>query len=478
MSLQANKTEVDLKANKTKKQLNLNPFVLIFCVIVICALASYVVTPGAFERATVAGRTEIIADSYHSIEKPPLSLFDIFRAVPNGLIGASSIIFLVLIVGGAIEVYNKSGAISIAVARLVSTVGQKGGALVISMIVILFAVLGGFLGWVEAAIPFAPLVIPIILALGYDAMTAVAVCILGLMVGFAVGPTNMYTVGIAHTVAELPMFSGFGLRFAAYCAFVIAALVYILIYAEKVKKDPSKSLVADIDISDLKYDYSGEKDKKMSSVQVIALLILAGTFAVVVYGMMRLNWGINDMTAAFLLSGIAAGLITRLKVADIATCFIAGAKGSVGGAMIVGVARGVQWILEQGGIIDPIIYNLSKLLQDLPPIGSAIGILVVVTLLNGLVPSGSGKAVALMPIIIPLADLIGLTRQTTTLAYQFGDGISNIFWFSYGTLLIFLSYGKVPLSRWYKFLMPLFVVLNILAVIFLFIAVSTGYGPA
>lgn len=330
----------------------------------------------------------------------------------------------------------------------------------------------------EAAIPFAPLVIPIILALEYDAMTGVAVCILGLMIGFAIGPTNIYTIGIADAIAELPMFSGFGFRFIAYCVFVAVTLVYILIYAEKVKKDPSKSLVADIDISDLKYDYSGEKDKKLSSSQIISLLILAATFVVVVYGMLKLKWRINDMSAAFLLSGIAAGLISRMKVGDIANYFIAGAKGAIGGAMIVGVARGVQWILEQGGLIDPIIFHLSNLLKNLPPLGSAIGIFIVVCLLNGLIASGSAKAVALMPIIIPLADLVGLTRQTTILAYQFGDGLTNEFWFTYGTLLIFLSYGKVPLSRWYKFLMPLFMILLVLAVAFLFIAVKIGYGPA
>lgn len=146
--------------------------------------------------------------------------------------------------------------------------------------------------------------------------------------------------------------------------------------------------------------------------------------------------------------------------------------------MIVGVARGVQWILEQGGIIDPIINGLSQLLDGLPPVGSAIGVFIVVSLLNALVPSGSGKAMALMPILMPLAELIGITRQTMILAYQFGDGISNIFWFTYGGLLIFLSYGKIPLARWYKFVMPLIAVMIVLAVIFLSIAVKIGYGPA
>lgn len=460
-----------------KKKININAFVLIFGVIIVCAIASYFVSPGVFERQVVGGRTIVIPGSFHETPRNPLSLFDIFRAVPNGLIGASSVVFLVLIVGGAIEVYNKSGSISSGISLLVNSAGDKGGPIVITMIMIMFAILGGFLGWIEAAIPFVPIVIPIILALGYDAMTAVAVCILGCMVGFAVGPTNVYTVGIAHSVAELPMFSGFSFRMVAYITFVCVSIIYTLRYAIKVKKDPSKSLVAGVDVSDIKYDFSKDKDKTMSSTQKIALIILIITFGVVVYGMIKLKWNINDMSAAFLLSGIIAGLVCKMSPDTIANTFISGAKGSMSGAMIVGVARGVQWTLEKGGIIDPIINSMDKALHGLPPWASVIGVMVLVTLLNGLVASGSAKAMALMPLLIPLSDLIGITRQTMTLAYQFGDGISNIFWFSYGTLLIFLAYGKVPLTKWYKFLMPLFGIFIILSIAFLFIAINIGYGP-
>lgn len=463
---------------KKKSRLNINPYVLIFCVIIIGFIASYLVTPGVFDREVVNGRSIVVPGSFKNINAAPLSIFSIFRAIPKGLIGSSSIIFLVLLVGGAIEVYNRTGAINMGVKTLVQKIGRKNGGLVLFLIMVIFAILGGFLGWIEAAIPFVPIVIPIVLALGYDAMTAAALCILGLMVGFAVGPTNMYTIGIAHQIAQLPMFSGFGLRFAAFVTLVGVSFIYLMVYATRVKRDPSKSLVADIDVSSIKIDYSQDEGKKVTGVQILSLVILAVTFAVVVYGMMKFGWTIDDMSAAFLLSGIVVGIINRIKISEIADAFIVGAKGSIGGAMIVGTARGVQWILEQGGIIDPIINNLSTLLSGLPPIGSAIGVLVVVSILNGLVPSGSGKAVALMPILIPLGEMIGLTRQTTTFAYQFGDGIANMAWFTYGTLLIFLSYAKVPINRWYKFLWPLLVILYALAILFLFIAISIGYGPA
>lgn len=461
---------------KAKKKFKINAFCLLFCVIIVCALASYFVSPGTFDREIVNGRTIVMPGSYHQIEKTFLSPLAIFNAIPNGIIGAANMVVLVLVIGGAIEIYSKCGSINAGISKLVSTVGQKGGPLVITVFYLVFAILGGFLGWIETCIPFAPLLIPILLALGYDTIVGVAILVLGLMVGFAIGPTNIYTVGIAHEVSQLPMFSGIGLRMVAYVVFVGVTLAYLLWYAAKIRKNPASSYMSGIDTSDLKLDLSQEI--KITNRQTIALIILGLTFAASIYGMFKLSWSIVDMAGAFLLSGIVSGFVTKMNPSDIADTFIEGSKGAMGGALIIGVARGVQWILEQGGIIDPIIYGLSQVLQGLPPIGSAIGILIVVTLLNALVPSGSGKAMALMPILMPLAELIGLTRQTMILAYQFGDGISNIFWFTYGGLLIFLAYGKVPLSRWYKFLWPLLIMLFSLSIIFLVIAVKIGYGPA
>lgn len=347
-----------------KKGIKINAFCLLFCVIIICALASYVITPGTFERQIVDGRTVVVPGSYHVIEKAALSPLAIFNAIPNGIIGAANMVVLILLVGGAIEVYNKSGAINAGIGKLVKSVGSKGGPLVITVFFAVFAVLGGFLGWIEVCIPFAPLIIPILLALGYDTIVAVSILVLGLMVGFAIGPTNIYTVGIAHQVSQLPIFSGIKLRLIAYFIFAGITLIYILMYAAKIKKDPEKSYMKGIDVSDLNVDLS--KNAEITKSQSMALVILVLTFVISVYGMLKLKWSIVDMTGVFLLSGIVAGFVTKMSASDIADSFIEGSKGAMGGAMIVGVARGVQWILEQGGIIDPIINGLSQLLDGLP----------------------------------------------------------------------------------------------------------------
>lgn len=464
-------------SQKTKKPRTINALVLLFLVIVLAGILSYIIKPGAFERMQVDGRTVVVPDSFHYIEAERLSFLDFFRAIPYGVIEASSVVVLILLVGGTIELYNCSGVIDVMISRVVNKYGDKGGPIILTLIIVFFAILGGFLGWIEAAIPFIPLVMPVVIGLGYDALVGVGACVLGCMLGFAMGPTNVLTVGIAHTIAELPMFSGFGFRFLIYIIFILLSIRHVLKYAGITKKDPSKSLMKDIDISDLGYQSNFDNESKLSFKQKLTTLVMVLTLAIVVYGMLKLGWNINDMSAMFIISGILVGFLSNLSANNIAECFMEGARNSAAGAMIVGTARGVQWILAEGQIIDTIIFMLSKPLAHLPGWLSAIGIFIVVTILNFFVPSGSAKAMAMMPILIPLADIIGLTRQTVTLAYQLGDGVSNIFWISYGGLLIFLSYGKVPFDRWLKFLKPLLWKLVLLAFIVLFMATKINYGP-
>ena len=187
------------------------------------------------------------------------------------------------------------------------------------------------------------------------------------------------------------------------------------------------------------------------------------------------KWSIDDVSAVFLASALISGLVGGLKPAEIADAFIAGAKSAIGGAMIVGFARAVYWIMNTANVNATIIYSGIQLLKELPPMGAGIGIILLVSLINGLIPSGSGKGALLSPILVPIAMELGLTSQTSVLAYQFGDGITNMFWFSYGTLMIFLSYGKVPIQKWYKFFVPLMIAFFILSFIVLGIAIGTGY---
>lgn len=460
-----------------KKKKSINPFIILISVIILATLATYLVSPGAFEREVINDKTVIIPDSYHSIEKEPLSLTSIFQAIPNGLVGSSAIMFLVMLVGGCLEVYNRTGAMDKGISKIIASSEKVGSTFIVVGIMVIFALIGGFLGWCEQIIPFVPLVISICLALGYDSLVGVASSALICLISFSASPTNVYTVGIAHEIADLPMFSGMGFRLVVLVVFNLIVMSFILRYASKVKKDPSKSFVADVDVSSLRKDYSEAAKEKMSINQVISLIVFGITFAVSIYGVSQLGWSMNDLSAAFVFSGIAAGLICKMAPGEIVNGFLDGAKGSFNGAMIIGLARGIQWTLESGGLVDPLINALSKPLMELPPWATAIGVFIVISLLNGLIPSGSGKAMAFMPILIPLADLVGISRQTMVLAYQFGDGITNSLWFTFGTLLIFLSLGKIPLKKWYKLVVPIQATLAVIACIFLAIATNIGYGP-
>ena len=464
--------------NKKKSRI-VNPFVLIFAVVLVCGLLTFIITPGTLEDGvyTPLPKNEI---NFNNI-------FNIFRAVPYGLKDSANLVILILVVGGALEIYKRTGAIDSGINSMLNKFGKSSQTMLLVGLIIAFSAIGGFLGWIEVLIPFAPLVIAVVLALGYDSITAVAVVIVGAMGGFIAGPTNLYTVGVANSTLQrigvLPeggdVFVGLGLRAVVWVAITVVSVIYILYYANKVRKDASNSLVSDIDVSDIQIDTSSSENIKMTSAQVLVLLSILGAMVLTVIGMkFGINgvvWAIDDVSAIFFLSGILAGLIGKLDSGSIANAFIEGAKSAIGGALVVGVARGVYWILNVANLNATIIYHAIELLKGTSPIIAAIGIVIIVSFINGLIPSGSAKGALLTPIMVPIALSLGLTDQTAVLAYQFGDGITNMFWFSYGTLLIFLNYGKVPLNRWYKFIIPLLLIFFAMAIVFLVIAINTGY---
>ena len=252
-------------------------------------------------------------------------------------------------------------------------------------------------------------------------------------------------------------------------------MVWVMRYAKKVKADPSKSLVKDVDTSSLRIPVDpGLKFDLPKKVSVISLTI---SILVTIYGILNLSWSYTEMAATFMIGGIVSAAINRVNLDDGINMVLDGARGAFSGALIIGVARAVQWTMTNGGLVDPLVHGLSNLMRSASAYVSTVGMFIVNFFVNALIPSGSGQATAVMPIMVPLADMLHITRQTAVLAFQFGDGISNTFWFTNGTLLIYLSLGKVPLKSWYKFILPLHGLFLILQLIFLFVAVQIGYGP-
>ncbi|WP_303063519.1 YfcC family protein [Acidaminococcus massiliensis] len=466
-----------MEKKEKKKVSTINAFVIVFAVIIGCWLLSFLIAPGAFERTVMNGRTVVVPNSFHSVPKIYLGPQAIFQAIPNGLVSSASMMFLVMLVAGCIEVYKQTGTLDKAVAGVLAKSDTMGSEKILCAIMFVFGCLGGFLGWNEQIVPFIPIIISLCLALGYDLMTGVACSAMVDMISFSFSPTSVYTVGISDEIAQLPMFSGFLFRLVLLIIANIIMAIYVLRYARGVKSGKIASLTADLDDSKFRIDYSETLKDPLNKRQSISLVVFLVTFVASIVGVSTMGWSMNDLSACFLFTAIAAGLINRIPASKLVNVIIAGAKDGLAPALVIGLARGIQWILTASAIIDPIINSISKPLMAMPKYLTPIAVMIVIALFNGLITSGSAKAMALMPILIPLADLVGMTRQTMILAFQFGDGLTNSAWFTSGTLLIFLTIAGIPLKKWWKFVTPLLLILTVVCVIALLVATKINYGP-
>ncbi len=475
MILFAGKGEKMREDKKKTKSKTMNPFVPLILMVVACAIASYLVIPGAYDRETVDGVTRVVANSYHAVGRTPISLFNVFRSIPEGLTASANMMFCVMIIGGVVEIYKRTDTVGAAINYILGISEKWSSQLIIAVVMIVFFIFGGILGWSEHIIPFVPIIISLALSLGYDSLVGMAISGFACLISFAVAPFNVYTVGIAHTIAELPMFSGWELRFVALFCVCALSLFWVMRYAKMVKEDPSKSLVKDVDTSSLRIPIDPELTFNLP--RKLSCVVLLVSILVTIYGILNLKWSYTEMAAAFLMGGVVTAAINRISLEDAVNMVLDGARGAFAGALIIGVARAVQWTMANGGLIDPLVYGLSGLLGNASSYVSAVGMFIVNFFINALIPSGSGQATAIMPIMVPLADMLHITRQTAVLAFQFGDGISNTFWFTNGTLLIYLSLGRVPLKCWYKFILPLHGMFFTMQVIFMCVSVKIGYGP-
>ena len=465
------------KMSGKKKTGTINAFVIVFGVIVGCWLLSFLISPGAFDRTVMNGRTVVVANSFHSVPKVYLGPQALFQAIPNGLVSSASMMFLVMLVAGCIEVYKQTGTLDKAVAGVLAKSDTMGSEKILCAIMFVFGCLGGFLGWNEQIVPFIPIVISLCLALGYDLMTGVACSAMVDMISFSFSPTSVYTVGISDEIAQLPMFSGFLFRLVLLIIANIIMAIYVLRYARGVKSGKRASLTADLDDSKFRVDYSDTLKDPLNKRQSLSLVVFLVTFVASIVGVSTMGWSMNDLSACFLFTAVAAGVINRIPAWKLVNVIIAGAKDGLTPALVIGLARGIQWILTKSAIIDPIINGISKPLMAMPKYLTPIAVMIVIALFNGLITSGSAKAMALMPILIPLADLVGMTRQTMILAFQFGDGLTNSAWFTSGTLLIFLTIAGIPLKKWWKFVTPLLLILTVVCVVALLVATKINYGP-
>lgn len=451
-----------------------NPFVLMFIVIVIVTVLTYILPAGQYERIEKDGRSVVNPTSFEFVESTPVGLLEMFSSIHAGMIEGASIILFVFLFGGALGIMQATGALDSFIKFVAVRFGTK-EKLLIPLMVLIFASLGTLIGSAEDALVYIAIIVPMTIALGFDALTGFAIVILGtLATGFISGITNPFNVGVAQSIAELPMYSGMGLRIALLAVFYIVTVLYIYFHAMKVKTNPELG-----EYGKFRREEHGQLDKnfRMSKRHSAALIILLVNFILLVYGVIKLGWYISEIGGLFLLSGIIMGLIGGLTPSKMANGFISGAGDMVSGALIIGVAQTILVIITSGGLLDTILYYAAGLVEQLPPAINAIGMFIVQLFLNFIVPSGSGQAALTMPIMAPLADLMGVTRQTAVLAFQLGDGISNMIFPTSGVLLAGLAVAGISFTKWVKWVFPYLLIQVAVAIIFLIIAQSIQYGP-
>lgn len=452
-----------------------NAFIIIFLIMVLVAVLTYIIPSGQFERIMMEnGREGVDPDSFHYIEKSPsmkTSPFDLFRSIPIGMVQAGTVMMIVFLAGGMFKILQESGAMENGIGMAVRKIEEKNISPYwgLALLTLLFGFFGAAVGF-ENLIGFVPLGIMVALGLGFDLMVGAGAVIGALAVGFATSPINAYTVGVAHEIAGLPTFSGMGLR--TIYVLVSLALMYwhMTSYMKKVEKDPTRSLVKGISTEGLTIDRNQLQSYHLDTRGKIMLLAFFSFIAVVVYGVVVHQWYLDEIAALFVIYAIIFAVISGMSSEKMVQTFIKGASAVTGGALIVGLARAIQVIMAQGEISDTIIYNLSLPLRQLSPILSAIAMTIVQGVINFFIPSGSGQAMVTMPIIVPLSDIINVGRQIAVLAFQIGDGVTNMIIPTSGGLLAMLAIARVPFDKWFRFIIGLVVKVYIAGWIILAIA--------
>ncbi len=453
-------------------------YVILFSVILIMALLTYIIPAGVFERVEDPNTGRMVVDpaSFHAVEQSPIHFFDLFQSIPNGMKEASSIIFFIFIVGGSFQIITGTGAIEAGISRI--ALGLKGkDKLMIPIFLALFSIFGATIGMAEEAIVFVPIGIALARALGYDALVGTAMISLGAACGFSSGFMNPFTVGVAQGIAELPLFSGIQMRFAVLAVMLVVTTAYLLRYGHKVKEDPSYSFVRELELEEKHKVIDLSDIPAFEKQHYLVLLTLLIGFGFIIYGVFEKGWYITEIASAFLAMGIIGGLLGKMGPSDISKEFVEGARGIVFGALVVGIARGILVIMQDGSIIDSIINGLANGIQSMPKSVAVLGMYIVQVIINFFIPSGSGQAAATMPIMVPLSDVLNINRQVAVMAYQFGDGFTNSIIPTSAALMGVLSVAKISYEKWVKFLWPLMLIWIGIGGIFLIIANITNYGP-
>lgn len=452
-------------------------FIIILCIILFAVALTWVVPAGKFKRAkNDLGISVVNPSSFALAERSPVSPLAIPEHIVSGLVKSADLFFLIILAGGAFSIIAASGTLQSLIGKAAKKFAGK-EIFFIPALTLVFGLIATTQG-VNMFIAFAPMMVLIARAMGYDSIVGAGIILLGGAVGFSTGTLNPNTTIVAQKLAELPLYSGIEYRAVCFVVFMVVTDVILVRYARKVRKDPTLSPMFDLDSLD---GNGGTADLEafgpMDARKWLVLAALAATLGIIVYGGIALDWDLAQNSAAFLWLAAAAGAAAGFGPSKIASTFVDGSKKMISAALIIGLARAVPSVLAAGGIIDTIVHGLGSALGAVPRFAQGIAMLLANNVINLFIVSGSGQAAATMPILVPLSDLVGITRQTMILTYNFGDGFSNYILPHSTALMGILGAANIPYDRWMKFMGRTFLIWLSTGSVLVVIAQVINLGP-
>ncbi|MGO4476100.1 YfcC family protein [Massilia sp. 2TAF26] len=446
-----------------------NTFVLLFAILALIALATWFVPGGKYETHLVGGKQLVDPDTFHYVASAPQGLVALMKAPIKGFVEAAQIIGFVLIVGGAFAVVQKTEAIDTAI-RSIARAHEHSAlvrATIIPVFVTLFSLGGATFGMNEEVIPFVLIFVPLALALGYDTVTGVSIPFLGSQVGFGAAFLNPFNVGIAQGIAGVPVFSGMGYRLIVWAAATIVTIAFLMWYAARVKRNPSLSPTFVLDQAKrLEHPVAVSSDDRMTGRHAAVLAIFAISLGTMVIGVVKYDWFIDEIAALFLAMAIVVGLVGRLGADSWVAAFMQGAKDLAPTALVIAIARATMIIARDAHIIDTMLHGLMPWVASSHPVFAAQKMYLIQSVINFFIHSGTGQAALTMPIMAPLADLVGVSRQTAILAFQLGE-LSTPMIPTSGITVGVLALARVPWLTWAKWMIPLQLIYLVLALLLL-----------
>jgi len=460
-------------------KLHFNTLVMIFAVVVAVAAVTWFLPGGEYVREVKDGRTLVKSDSFAFVESRPQGIGEILMAPVQGFVEAAQIIAFLFVIGGSFKVIERTGAVTMSIRSLAATFARKPHLqrYFIPVTMTVFAIGGGVFGMCEETMPFVLVFIPLSLSLGYDSLVGTAIPFLGAAAGFAGSVFNPFTVGIAQSIAELPLYSGMEYRMVIWVISTVCMIAFVMRHASRVKRNPESSPVYDIDQERRKAGLAtgSVEGATLTRRHQILLVAVVATIALLVFGILEFQWYIPQIAGLFFGLGLLAGPLGGMSVSESADAFKEGARDMVGVALIIGCARAILVIATDGKILDLMLYGIASVIRDFHPIVASQAMFVAQGIINFFVHSGSGQAALTMPVMAPLADVVGISRQTAVLAFQFGEGWINPILPTSGVTMGVLGLAGISWEKWFRWMLPAQIFFFILALLLMIPAYLFNY---